>query len=81
MQVYLCARSWQNPAWASETTPFGEQHNIWRRPVPAQLGRDGSVTFTDGQFLPHVDSIVYATGYHYVFPFLSKGIVEIEDNM
>ena len=79
MQVYLCARSWQNPDWAKETTPFGHQHNIWRRPVPSHLGKNGSVTFTDGQHVPHVDTVMYCTGYLYTFPFLDN-IVSTADN-
>ena len=79
LQVYLCARSWQNPAWAQETTPFGHQHNIWRRPVPTQLGKDGSVTFSDGQHAAHVDTVMFCTGYLYDFPFL-EDIVSTDDN-
>lgn len=78
-KVYLCARSWQNPAWATETVPFGHQHNIWRRPVPASLAKDGSVTFSDGQRVEKVDSVMYCTGYLYTFPFL-ENIVSTADN-
>ncbi len=79
LQVYLCARSWQNPAWATETVPFGHQHNIWRRPVPTSLAKDGSVTFSDGQRVEKVDSVMYCTGYLYTFPFL-ENIVSTADN-
>lgn len=79
LQVYLCARSWQNPAWAKEAKPFGHQHNIWRRPAPSQLGEDGSVTFSDGQHVEHVDTVMFCTGYLYTFPFL-EGIVSTTDN-
>ncbi len=79
LQVYLCARSWQNPAWATETVPFGHQHNIWRRPVPTSLAKDGSVTFSDGQRVERVDSVMYCTGYLYTFPFLDN-IVSTADN-
>ena len=79
LQVYLCARSWQNPAWATETVPFGHQHNIWRRPVPTSLAKDGSVTFSDGQRVEQVDSVMYCTGYLYTFPFL-ENIVSTADN-
>ncbi|KAL0040645.1 hypothetical protein WJX79_000450 [Trebouxia sp. C0005] len=78
-KVYLCARSWQNPAWATETVPFGHQHNIWRRPVPSSLAKDGSVTFSDGQRVERVDSVMYCTGYLYIFPFLDN-IVSTADN-
>ncbi|DBA74144.1 TPA: hypothetical protein ACH3X1_010945 [Trebouxia sp. C0004] len=78
-KVYLCARSWQNPAWATETIPFGHQHNIWRRPVPTHLAKDGSVTFSDGQQVEEVDTVIYCTGYLYTFPFL-EDIVSTADN-
>ncbi|KAK9830413.1 hypothetical protein WJX72_011637 [[Myrmecia] bisecta] len=80
-KVYLCARSWQNPAWTHETTPIGQRANIWRRPMVQALGANGSVTFTDGQTLERVDCILYCTGYQYAFPFLEDaGVVSIEDN-
>ncbi len=79
LQVYLCARSWQNPAWATETVPFGHKHNIWRRPVPTRLAKDGSVTFSDGQRVEKVDTVMYCTGYLYTFPFL-ENIVSTADN-
>lgn len=78
-QVYLCARSWQNPAWAKESKPFGAQNNIYRRPVPSKLGKDGSVTFTDGQHVDRVDTVMYCTGYLYSFPFL-RDVVDTADN-
>lgn len=78
-KVYLCARSWQNPAWATDTVPFGHQHNIWRRPVPTRLAKDGSVTFSDGQRVEKVDTVMYCTGYLYTFPFL-ENIVSTADN-
>ena len=79
LQVYLCARSWQNPAWATETVPFGHQHNIRRRPVPTHLAKDGSVTFSDGQRVEKVHTVMYCTGYLYTFPFL-ENIVSTADN-
>lgn len=79
LQVYLCARSWQNPAWAAETVPFGHQNNIWRRPVPTSLSKEGTVTFSDGQHVENVDTVMYCTGYLYTFPFL-ENIVSTADN-
>lgn len=81
MQVYLSARTWQNPAWANETHPFGPRANIWRRSVPSQLHADGSVTFEGGESVENVDVIIYATGYCYAFPFLDNaGVISIDDN-
>lgn len=87
MQVYLCARSWQNPAWAADTeSPFGPRSNIWRRGVPCALHPDGGVTFKGGETASNVDVVIHATGYHYSFPFLSDTriggapIITVDDN-
>ncbi|EIE25007.1 FAD/NAD(P)-binding domain-containing protein [Coccomyxa subellipsoidea C-169] len=86
-KVYLCARSWQNPAWAAETVePFGARRNIWRRGVPSRLHPDGGVTFQGGKRVDAVDVVMFATGYCYSFPFLADTridgaeIVTVEDN-
>ena len=47
--------------------------------MPSHLGKDGSVTFTDGQRVPYVDTVMYRTGYLYTFPFLDE-IVSTADN-
>lgn len=50
--------------------------------MPASLGTDGAVTFTDGQHVPHADVVLYATGYLYTFPFLQlQDILSVEENM
>ena len=47
--------------------------------MPSHLSKDGSVTFTDGQHVAHVDTVMYCTGYLYTFPFLDN-IVSTADN-
>ncbi|CAL8462038.1 g1569 [Coccomyxa elongata] len=86
-KVYLCARSWQNPAWASETAaPFRPRGNIWRRGVPSRLHPDGGVSFEGGERVDDVDVVMLATGYRYTFPFLADArigdapIVIVDDN-
>ncbi|KAK9908844.1 hypothetical protein WJX75_003644 [Coccomyxa subellipsoidea] len=86
-KVYLCARSWQNPAWAAETAePFGTRRNIWRRGVPSHLHPDGGVTFEGGGRVDAVDVVMLATGYRYSFPFLADAriggaeIITVDDN-
>lgn len=37
------------------------------------------MTFTDGQHVPHVDTVMYCTGYLYTYPFLDN-IVSTADN-
>ena len=79
--MYLSARSWQNPDWAHDSTPFGPRHNIWRRGVPTRLGADGSVEFEGGERAPKVDLVMHATGYKYTFPFLPEtGVITVDDN-
>lgn len=87
VQVYLCARSWQNPAWAAETAaPFGPRGNIWRRGVPSRLHPDGGVSFEGGERVENIDVVMLATGYRYNFPFLADAriggnpIATVEDN-
>ena len=87
VQVYLCARSWQNPAWATETAaPFGPRGNIWRRGVPSRLHPDGGVSFEGGERVDCIDVVMLATGYRYSFPFIADThlggapIVTVEDN-
>lgn len=46
-EVVLAARSWKNPAWASDATPFGPRGNISRRGMVSALHPDGSVEFTE----------------------------------
>ena len=81
MQVYLSARSWQNPEWAHESTPFGPRRNIWRRGVPARLCADGAVEFEGAERAEKVDVIMHATGYKYTFPFFREAsVVTVDDN-
>ena len=67
-QVYLCARSWQNPQWGFDTAPVGERANLHRRPTVRVLRADGRVEFDDGSVTPEaVDHVVYCTGAHAAF--------------
>ena len=80
-QVYLCARSWQNPDWAHDGAPLGARRNVWRRPPPTELHADGGVSFAGGERVDAVDVVRYATGYVYTFPFLEgTGVVTVDDN-
>jgi hypothetical protein len=45
-QVIVAARSWKNPAWASDPRPFGPRNNVSRRGMVSQLHDDGRVEFT-----------------------------------
>uniref|UniRef100_A0A7S0RVR3 Flavin-containing monooxygenase n=1 Tax=Pyramimonas obovata TaxID=1411642 RepID=A0A7S0RVR3_9CHLO len=79
--VFICARAWQNPLWASDPTPLGRRRNCVRRPMLRRLRADKRAELDDGSVLEGVDAIVYCTGYMYSFPFLSEtGVISVEDN-
>lgn len=60
-EVYLSARSWQNPEWATDTNPIGRLSNTWRRPMIRELREDGSAVFTSGDSVADVDTVLYCT--------------------
>ena len=81
-QVYLSARSWQNPDWgAPDAPPFGPQQNILRKTPIRRLLANGGVEFVDGSRLDEVDHLLFCTGYRYRFPFLEHAnVVRVDDN-
>jgi hypothetical protein len=42
--------------------------------------QDGSIRLTDGATIEPVDALIYCTGYHYRYPFMSEDCVTVEDN-
>ncbi|KAG2485336.1 hypothetical protein HYH03_015918 [Edaphochlamys debaryana] len=69
-RVLLAARAWKNDAWGADPRPYGPGGNIYRMPMVTELHADGSATFEGGQREPHVDAVIYCTGFRYTFPFL-----------
>ncbi|GAA5839962.1 hypothetical protein JCM5353_006687 [Sporobolomyces roseus] len=69
-KIYQSARSTSNlgipfdapdsPDWAKEVKVF----------PPIRKVEDKTITFQDGSSLDNVDTIIYATGYYFSFPFL-----------
>lgn len=93
-RVYISARSWKvasgtAPLDASltssdtpsfDSTPFGPRGNIERRGMVARFGPQGSAEFEQGPPVSHIDTVIFATGYRYSFPFLDgSSIVQTED--
>ncbi|XP_057421602.1 flavin-containing monooxygenase FMO GS-OX-like 8 [Lotus japonicus] len=71
-----------NSAYISEglSKVIHKYQNFHLHPQIDNLQEDGRVIFTDGSSI-QADTILYCTGYSYVFPFLdTKGMVVIEDN-
>ena len=78
--MYLSARSWPTEQ-LSNSKPFGDNRNIYRMPGFEGLSADGSVKFQDGREVPCIDTVLFATGYKYDFPFLrDAAAVTVEDN-
>ena len=73
--VYLCA-----DLAKQHGIGLREKPNIERRPTVSQLYANGRVRFTDGTISETVDHFVFATGYHYSFPFLASELIEVSDN-
>ena len=67
--------------WEASDKTFGTRQNMVRRGPILQLESDSRVLFADGWRAENVDVVVYATGYHYTFPFLEKsGVITVQDN-
>ncbi len=65
-RVLLSARSWGDPAWASDPAAYGPSHNIARKPLV--LSFSGTTAhFPDGS-TERVHVVIYATGFQYVRP-------------
>ncbi|CAG9463527.1 unnamed protein product [Pedinophyceae sp. YPF-701] len=81
--VYLSARTWMNPQWGGDTAPTGDGGNLERVANLVRVDADGTAHFADGSASARpLDAVLYATGYHYAFPFLDEGAAEVrvEDN-
>lgn len=67
--------------WETSSEPIGEKKNIYKRTAVQSLDADGSVTFSDRVREENIDTVMFATGYFFSFPFLSDaGIVSVNDN-
>ena len=67
--------------WKTSDTAIGDCSNIFTRLSIQSFGSDGSVVFEDGTIEHDIDTVVYATGYTFSFPFLSDaGAINVEDN-
>lgn len=73
-EVYVTARTYTNP---NRPEPRSIIHHLsWLK----SLNPDGSASFVGGETL-HADSIIYATGYKYTYPFLHQAGLLTTDNM
>ena len=49
------------------------------KPNIRRLG-ERSVEFDDGTVVQDVDTVIYATGYKFGFPFIDKSVIDVTDN-
>jgi Flavin-binding monooxygenase-like len=61
-EVIMSAKSWMKDSYYRERGPFGVRGNMWRRPWPRELCKDGSVVFEDGSRIEDVDVVMFCTG-------------------
>ncbi len=67
---------WCATAFPDDDAASGD--HMERRAVPIGFDSDGSVRLADGGKLANVNVVMFCTGYHYDFPFLSDGIVNLD---
>ncbi|CAI9091016.1 OLC1v1025934C1 [Oldenlandia corymbosa var. corymbosa] len=79
-EVYLSAK---DPSNVTEglSKVLAKSNNLHLHPMIQSIHEDGRVLFINGQWII-ADTIIYATGYSYSFPFLdTKGVVKVDDNV
>ncbi|CAI9111976.1 OLC1v1012332C1 [Oldenlandia corymbosa var. corymbosa] len=78
-EVHLIARDLMNVTEGLSKV-VSKRSNLHLCPMIESIHEDGRVSFVDGHCIT-ADTIIYATGYSYTFPFLdTKGIVSVDDN-
>jgi len=73
--VYCCGEAFANLPAAARA-----QGNLQRLTAIAALAGDGTIRLIDDTVIDPVDALIYCTGYHYRYPFLTPDIVRVEDN-
>lgn len=69
-EVYWCAE---------EHSDIDVGEGIQRCGVPVEL-TNGNLKLENGNLINHLDAFIFCTGYHYSFPFLKDGIIDVVDN-
>ena len=72
--VYFSGRTFRDPQ------SVGSRHDGITRCPPVSRFLADAVVLTDGQRIEGVDAILFCTGYHYRFPFLAPGVVDVRNN-
>jgi len=77
-EVYWCGDTFNQFEGEAITDP--EQKNLHLFSCPTGADANGNITFKKNTQKP-IDTFIYATGYHYNFPFIKQEeIVSVEDN-
>ena len=74
-QVYWCGRE---PAVLSHKTEHLK--NVMACGLVRYLMEDGRIEVGNNKCVGPVDCLIFATGYHYRFPFLSEKLIHVRDN-
>ena len=72
--VYFSGRTFRDPLAVKW------RHDRIKRCPPVAKFLAGGVLLSDGRRIDGVDAILFCTGYHYRFPFLVPGVVDVRNN-
>ena len=64
----------------NDATPLGCQTESVKRCPPVASVNGADITLANGETIHAVDALLFCTGYHYRFPFLSPSLVTVEEN-
>jgi hypothetical protein len=73
--VYCCG-----DAFTGLPASAGRSGGVERRPGIRTLLPGGGLELNDGTLIEPVDTLIFCTGYHYRYPFLSADLITIDDN-
>ena len=83
-RVALASRGYAEPEPGDDPGDFPAEsypENVERKPgIVRLIAENSAVEFEDGSVLERVDRVLYATGYHYAFPFLDLGAEDTVDD-
>ena len=71
-EVFWCGHAFTGWKQASE--------NLWSGPNPRRFVGSSMLELSDGRLVRDLDALIFCTGYEYDLPFVSKDLLQIEDN-
>jgi hypothetical protein len=64
---------------AEEHSDIDVGEGIQRCAAPLEM-KNEKIKLKSGDWIADLDVLIFCTGYHYLFPFLEEGIIQVEDN-